>query len=203
MRITTFSGELKISFPAGFPYFESIASNSCKPCESSGSDTSNSVGSVIDSSDTSELEDSWEDPEEAAEQIIRQKAIVDETEIALVREFATILSVDPDDFMGSDLMQQIQSRSKEGPVAEAFASNKLEMPMGQVMKLPLLDRIFCLSGYIQHAADKEHQAPGETRDEFVRRLMDKVGWSRFKLEIGEPQLTKVEHARIQALFDES
>ena len=49
--------------------------------DSSGSHTSNSVGSVIDVSDTSELEDSWEDPEEAAEQNIRQKAITDEAEI--------------------------------------------------------------------------------------------------------------------------
>ena len=112
-------------------------------------------------------------------------------------------SVDADGFEGSDLMQQIESRYDCSPTKMAVPMGQLqsvELPMGQVMKLPLLDRIFCLSGYIKHAANKERPAPGETRAEFVNRLMDKVGWTRFKLEIGEPQLTKVEIVRIQVFF---
>ena len=56
MRLTTFSGELKIPFPEAFSYFESMDHSGV--FENYGSDSSNSVGSVVDS-DMSELDDNW------------------------------------------------------------------------------------------------------------------------------------------------
>ena len=204
MRLTTFSGELKISFPEAFSYFESM--DHLGVFDNCGSDSSNSVGSVVDS-DMSELDDNWEDLEEVAEQNIRQMEIVDGADISLIREIALIDFADLR--AGSSqhaVMYQLESRIEASSV-QSCDSDRL-MPIAQVITLPLFDRIFCLILYItthrnfrtdvealaqdQAGSGSDSDSDPQRATQAVSTLMEKAGWRKFKLEVGEPQLTKAE-----------
>ena len=90
-------------------------------------------------------------------------------------------------------MQQISSRYNCSPVAEALLAHRMELPMGQVTAMKSSVSTFTSSTLLT----KSIKAQGKQKMSLLADLWTKyLGCSRFKLEIGEPQLTKVEHTVI-------
>ena len=136
--------------------------------------------------------------------------IADDADISLIREIALI---DFADMAEHAVMNQLESRlkasSRRFDQMQSCDSDRL-MPIAQVITLPLFDRIFFLIKYITthrnfrtdvealaqaqagSGFDSDSDVNAQRATQAVTALMEKAGWRKFKLEVGEPQLTKAE-----------